>query len=89
MTATTPIIISHPFNGLFQDILGKPAPEKLKPSGFYWSKRWGVAAGISWAICKSFAPRSRQITTSVPHHSVFTGQTPFPPPNQQHQRTSD
>ena len=25
---------------------------------------------ISWAICKS-APRSRQITTPVPHHSVF------------------
>ena len=27
-------------------------------------------SGISWAICKS-APRSRQITTPVPHHSVF------------------
>ena len=27
-------------------------------------------SGISWAICKS-APRSRQITTSTPHHSVF------------------
>ena len=26
--------------------------------------------GISWAICK-FAPRSRQITTPAPHHSVF------------------
>jgi len=26
--------------------------------------------GISWAICKS-APRSRQITTPAPHHSVF------------------
>jgi len=25
---------------------------------------------ISWAICKS-APRSRQITTPAPHHSVF------------------
>ena len=25
---------------------------------------------ISWAICK-FAPRSRQITTPAPHHSVF------------------
>jgi len=32
--------------------------------------------GISWAICKS-APRSRQITTPVPHHSVFTGRMPF------------
>ena len=27
-------------------------------------------SGISWAICKS-AHRSRQITTPVPHHSVF------------------
>ena len=27
-------------------------------------------SGISWAICKS-ALRSRQITTPVPHHSVF------------------
>ena len=27
-------------------------------------------SGISWAICKS-EPRSRQITTPAPHHSVF------------------
>jgi len=27
-------------------------------------------SGISCAVCKS-APRSRQITTPVPHHSVF------------------
>ena len=27
-------------------------------------------SGISWAICMS-APRSRQITTPTPHHSVF------------------
>ena len=27
-------------------------------------------SGITWAICKS-APRSRQITTPAPHHSVF------------------
>ena len=43
-------------------------------------------SGISWAICKS-APRSRQITTPVPHHSVFTGRMPFLLPNQQHQST--
>jgi len=39
---------------------------------------------ISWAVCKS-APRSRQITTPAPHHSVFTGRMPFLPPNQQRQ----
>ena len=43
-------------------------------------------SGISWAVCKS-APRSRQITTIVPHHSVFTGQMPILPPNQQRQST--
>jgi len=43
-------------------------------------------SGISWAICKS-APRSRQITTPAPHHSVFTGRMPFLPVNQQCQST--
>jgi len=42
---------------------------------------------ISWTICKSFAPRSRQITMSVPHHSDFTGRMPFLPSNQQRQST--
>jgi len=41
-------------------------------------------SGISWAICKS-APRSRQITTPAPHHSVLRGWMPFLPPKQQHQ----
>jgi len=44
-------------------------------------------SGINWTICKSFAPRSRQITMPVPHHSVFTGQMSFLPPNQQRQST--
>ena len=43
-------------------------------------------SGISWLICKS-APRSRQIATPAPHHSVFTGRMPFLPPNQQRQST--
>jgi len=37
-------------------------------------------------ICKA-APRSRQITTPAPHHSVFTGRMPFLSPNQQRQST--
>ena len=56
-------------------------------SGFYWSKRWWGGSGISWTICKSFAPHSRQITIPVPQHSVFRGQMPFLPPNQQCQST--
>ena len=38
-------------------------------SEFYWSKRWWGGSGISWTICKSVAPHSRQITTPVAHHA--------------------
>jgi len=34
-------------------------------------------SGISWTICKQYAPRSRQITTPTPHQSIFTGQVLF------------
>ena len=37
--------------------------------------------GISSTICKQSAPRSGQITTSTPHHSIFTGQMLFLMPN--------
>ena len=40
-------------------------------------------SGISWTICKQSAPRSRQITTPTPHHSIFTGQMLSLTPNQQ------
>jgi len=33
------------------------------------------------------APRSRQITISTPHHSIFTGQMFFLTPSQQYQST--
>jgi len=33
---------------------------------------------------QSFAPCSRQITTPVPHNSIFTGRMPFLPPNEQY-----
>ena len=36
---------------------------------------------------KSFAPRFRQITMPVPHHSVLTGRMPFLLPNHQCQNT--
>jgi len=44
-------------------------------------------SGISWTICKQSAPRSRQITTPTPLHSIFTGQMLFVMPNQQCQST--
>jgi len=82
---TTTTTTLHLFNGLFQDNQGKSAPEYH--SGFYCSKRWWSGSGISWTICKWFAPWSRHITMPVPHHSVVTGPMPVLPPNQQRQST--
>jgi len=38
-----------------------------------WMKRRWRGSGISWIVCKSYAPRSRQITTPShsPHHLVL------------------
>ena len=44
-------------------------------------------SGVSWTIFKQSAPRSRQITTTTSHHSIFTGQMLFLTPNQQCQST--
>jgi len=44
-------------------------------------------SGISWAIWKQSAPRSRQITTPTPHHSVSTGRMLFMTSSQQRQST--
>ena len=59
---------------------------KVKPIWILLKQETVSGSGISWAICKS-APRSRQTTTPAPHRSVFTGQMPFLPPNQQRQST--
>jgi len=53
--------------------------QKGKPFWILRSKRWWGDSGISWTMCRSFAPRYEQITTPVPHHSVFTGRLPFLP----------
>ena len=79
-------LLSHPFNGLFSRT-SLSRNQKGKPFWIYWSKRWWDGSGIICTICKSFAPRSGQITMPVPHLSVFTGQMPFLPPNQQCQST--
>jgi len=44
-------------------------------------------SGISWTICKQSMPRSKQITTPTPHHSIFTGHMLFLSPSQQCQDT--
>ena len=44
--------------------------QKGKPVWILLKQETVSGSGISWAICKS-APRSRQISTPAPHHSVF------------------
>ena len=44
--------------------------QKGKPIWILLKQETVSGSGINWAICKS-APRSRQITTPAPHHSVF------------------
>jgi len=63
--------------------LGKLASERQNYSGFNETRWWG-SNGISWSICKSFTPCSRQLIMPVPYHS---GQMPFLPLNQQRQST--
>ena len=50
--------------------LGWAGTRKVKPICILLMHVTVNVSGISWAICKS-APRPRQITTPVPHHSVF------------------
>ena len=49
---------------------GWAGTRKVKPIWILMEQETVSGSGISWAICKS-APRSRQITTPAPHHSVF------------------
>ena len=72
---------------LFPGPPGWAGTRKVKPIWILLKQETVSGSGISWAICKS-APRSRQITMPVPHHSkFFTGRMPFLPPNQQRQST--
>ena len=79
---------THPFNGRFSVTTQVSRYQKGKINlDFSEARDSEWQWHISWAICKS-APCSRQITTPAPHHSVFTGQMPFLPPNQQRQSPS-
>jgi len=49
----------------------------------------GFWDGYSWTVCKQFAPRSRQITTTTRHLSIFTGRILFLTPNQPCQSTEE
>jgi len=58
---------THPFNGPLSLTTWVSRYQKGKTNLDFTEAR---DSGIHWAICKS-APRSRQITTPVPHLSVF------------------
>ena len=78
---------THTFNGLFSRTTWVSWHQKGKPFWILLKQEMINGSGISWTICKSFAPHSRQITTLVPHHSFFTGRMLFLMPNQQCQST--
>jgi len=55
---------------LFPGLPGWAGTTEVKPIWILLDQEAVSGSGISWAVCKS-APRSRQITMPVPHHSVF------------------
>jgi len=62
---------THPFNGPLSGTTRVSwYNRKVKPIWILLQQETVSGSGISWAIYKS-APRSRQITTPAPHHSVF------------------
>ena len=61
---------THLFNVFFLGLPRWAVTRKVKPIWILLKQETVSGSGISWAICKS-APRSRQITTPAPHHSVF------------------
>jgi len=81
------LLLLHPFSGLCSRTTWVSRHQKGKP---FWlllqqeMMRWQCHQLDHMQI---MCTRSRQITTPVPHHSVFTGRMPFLPPNQQRQST--
>ena len=61
---------THPFNGPFLGLPGWVDTRKVKPIWILLKQETVSGRGISWTVCKS-APRSRQITMSAPHHSLY------------------
>ena len=64
-------IHTYTFNGLFSTTTWISWHQKGKPFWILLKQEMLSSSGISWTICKLFAPHSRQITTSVPHDSFL------------------
>ena len=58
------------FNGPFPGLPRWAGTRKVEPIWILLKQETVSGSGISSAICRC-APRSRQITTPAPHHSVF------------------
>jgi len=71
MVYILPHINTHThLTALFPGLPRWAGTRKIKPIWILLKQETVSGSSISWAICKS-APRSRQITTPAPHHSVF------------------
>ena len=85
--ATQLVILLYPFNSLFSGTTWVSWYQKGKTSlDLNEARDDGV---LGWTICKQSAPRCRQITTPVPHHSIFTGWMLFLMPKQWYQSSED
>jgi len=79
---------THPFNGPFSGTTRVGRYQKGKTNLDFTEARdseWQWHQLGHMQVCT--APRSRQITTPAPHHSVFYRPNAFLPPNQQRQST--
>jgi len=81
------LLLLHPFNGLFSKTTWVSQHQKGKPFWFLLEQERIGGSDISWTICKSFAPRCRQISMPVLHHSSFYRPDTLLLPDQQHQST--
>jgi len=84
------LLLLHQFNGLFSKTTWVSPYQKGKSSlDLNEARDDGISgcSGISWTICKQSVPRSTQITTPAPHHSIFADRMLFLTPNQQCQST--
>jgi len=65
------MIMLRTFNSLFSRTTWVSRLQTGKPFWILLKQEMMGGSGISWTICKSFAPHSRQIAMPVPHHWIF------------------
>jgi len=63
-----PLTDGHLFNGLFSRTTWVSWHQKGETNLDFNKARHDSDSGISWTVCKSFAPRFRQITTTAYYH---------------------